>query len=159
MENYIMIDGVKIPLTDDQVKMMRSAPSPFKRVDGCYFWIDSSSNVVHSTDCNHKWDVARYSCANYCTDKKLLTQRALHETLNRLLWRFSMERGEGENPWDRSRWHYFIYLDHADNEFCTLPVQRSHGEGTIHFSSEKIAKRAIEEIVKPFMKAHPDFVW
>lgn len=35
MENYIMIDGVKIPLTDEQVKMMRTGASksnPFEEI-------------------------------------------------------------------------------------------------------------------------------
>ena len=29
----------------------------------------------------------------------------------------------------------------------------------VYFSSEKGAKRAIKEVVEPFMKEHPEFVW
>ena len=29
----------------------------------------------------------------------------------------------------------------------------------VYFSSEKGAKCAIEEVVEPFMKEHPEFVW
>ena len=31
--------------------------------------------------------------------------------------------------------------------------------GDVYFSSEEGAKRAIKEVVEPFMKDHPEFVW
>ena len=31
--------------------------------------------------------------------------------------------------------------------------------GCIYFYSKSIAQKAIEEIIRPFMKEHPDFIW
>ena len=30
---------------------------------------------------------------------------------------------------------------------------------TVYFYSREIAGKAIDEIIKPFMKEHPEFVW
>lgn len=163
MENYIMIDSVKIPLTDDQVKMMRSAKnkqSPFKRNRGkSYYSIGFNGEVYEDMDLDANEDCLSYKVANYCTDKNLMSQRALHETLNRLLWRFSMENGECENPWDGSHQHYSIFFHYDFRQFRVAEVYWSHYAGDIYFPSRAIAVRAIDEIVKPFIEAHPDFVW
>ena len=168
MENYIMLDGNKIPLTDEQVKMLRDSKkpekiekSPFERVDSnsTYFYIDDCGIVEEENVNCYLEDQYRHKVANYCTDKSLMIQRALHETLNRLLWRFSMENGEGENLWNCCNTHYEIYWSYdlaSFNISCNVTVK---SPTSIYFPTKEIANKAIDEIVIPFMEANPDFVY
>ena len=168
MENYIMLEGNKIPLTDEQVKMLRDSKkpekiekSPFERVDSnsTYFYIDDCGIVEEENVNCYLEDQYRHKVANYCTDKSLMIQRSLHETLNRLLWRFSMENGEGENLWNCCNTHYKIYWSYdlaSFNISCNVTVK---SPTSIYFPTKEIANKAIDEIVIPFMEANPDFVY
>ena len=168
MENYIILEGNKIPLTDEQVKMLRDSKkpekiekSPFERVDSNskYFYIDDCGIVEEENVNCYLEDQYRHKVANYCTDKSLMIQRALHETLNRLLWRFSMENGEGENLWNCCNTHYEIYWSYdlaSFNISCNVTVK---SPTSIYFPTKEIANKAIDEIVIPFMEANPDFVY
>lgn len=167
MENYIMLEGNKIPLTDEQVKMLRYSKkpekienSPFEKVDSnsTYFYIDDCGIVDEDFNC-YPDDKYRHKVANYCTDKSLMMQRALHETLNRLLWRFSMENGEGENSFDCNNAHYGIYwsYDHKSFDICCSRTIKS--SDSVYFPTKELANQAIDKIIKPFMKEHPEFVW
>ena len=168
MENYIMLEGNKIPLTDEQVKMLKDSKkpekiekSPFERVDSnsTYFYIDDCGIVEEENVNCYLEDQYRHKVANYCTDKSFMIQRALHETLNRLLWRFSMENGEGENLWNCCNTHYEIYWSYdlaSFNISCNVTVK---SPTSIYFPTKEIANKAIDEIVIPFMEANPDFVY
>ena len=163
MDNYIMFEGKKIPLTDEQVKIMlevETLKSPFKRVErgSIYYLIYSNGEAYHEFDVQSSIDDDRYKVANYCTDETLMTKRALHETLNRLLWRFSIENGEGENPWDGNHNHYDIYWSYNTESFEVIKCNYSKVINSVYFPSKELAQRAINEIVKPFMEAHPEFV-
>lgn len=163
--NYISINGKKIPLTNEQVEQIKSAgivkDNPFERVKRGqkYFLITTQGGVRPNLDFSAAEDNSRYNVANYCTDKKLLEQRALHETLNRLLWRFSMTHGGDEIDWNSNIDKYHICYDHNTNSIEIYCNDISQDLSTIHFKYEKTAEQAIEEIVKPFMKEHPEFVW
>ncbi len=168
MENYIMFEGKKIPLTDEQVEMLRGSKkpeevkkNPFERAhtEGEYYFIQYDGTVDSDTERHYMSDDNCFLAANYCTDMKMMEQRALHETLNRLLWRFSMENGEGENKWDCEHSHWVIKYVHDSGVFCTSWTTVVHLAGAIYFSTDELACRAIEEIIKPFMKEHPEFVW
>lgn len=163
MKNYIVFEGKKIPLTDEQVKIMlevETLKSPFERVErgSRYYLIYSNGEVHHDFDVQSPTDDNCYKVANYCTDETLMKQRALHETLNRLLWRFSIENGEGENPWDNRSNHWNIARN-CQNVIIPNSAYSRRAMGSVYFPSQKLAQRAIDEIVKPFMKEHPEFVW
>lgn len=172
MENYIMLEGKKIPLTDEQIEMLRDSKkpeeakkSPFERQLHCgdkYYAISERGIASEYTEVGNVYNRAHFAIANYCTDKQIMTQRALHEILNRLLWRFSMENG-GENPWGvyTSDGNYYITYDYdtRNPRFTVVFTWLYKINGTVYFSSEELAQQAIEEIVKPFMKKHPEFVW
>ena len=91
-----------------------------------------------------------------------MEQRAMHETLNRLLWRYSETHG-GDPAWTIGEYpefvhHYEICYDHSCKVFRTVSVVNGKCTG-IYFKDEKTAEAAIEEVVVPFMAAHPEFVW
>lgn len=164
--NYIQINGKKIPLTNEQVEQIKNAgivkDNPFERAKkrDFYYYIDVDGKLRKSKDVNTGSDNNCFDTANYCTDKKLLEQRALHEILNRLLWRFSMTHGGDEIEWsDNDTNKYRIYYNCRDNCFRTVDNAYCRDIVGIYFKDRQTAEQAIEEIVKPFMKEHPEFVW
>ena len=163
MENYLMLNGKRIDLTAEQIEtlMGKKVKDPFKRVKGGkYFYIDSDGKIEVEWDEMTELDNDRYLIGNYCTDRELMEQRALHETLNRLLWRYSMQHGGGEIEWGNcNEDKYSIYANHVVGAYDVSAAQFCAGEGTIHFHTKQLANAAIEEIVKPFMEKHPEFRW
>ena len=168
MENYLMLDGRKYELSPDLVNALRSVDpvpekkNPFERVKGdpknIYFAIDETGDVYDATDWGTINDNSRFAIANYCTDFALMRQRALHETLDRLLWRYSAEHGLASG-WDHSRFNYRIYRRMDNGEFVIENNATYKAQGAVYFCDEATARSAIEEVVKPFMAEHPDFVW
>lgn len=163
--NFISINGKKIELTDEQVKQIKEAgyikDNPFERVKkgGVYFYINAFGQVDTVKETCYYTDNKFYSIANYCTDRKLMEHRALHETLSRLLWRFSMTNGGDEIDWSKitNKWH--IYYDYNSKYFYTGVNQCQRKPTEIYFKDNETAEQAIEEIIKPFVKEHPEFVW
>ena len=164
MDNYLMLDGKKYELSPELANALLSCVepepekiSPFERhLNARYFYIDRYGNASgFYYDSHDGVDEKFYAVANYCTDKALMEQRAMHETLNRLLWRYSETHKEPKT----SSLLYHLYIRGEDGEVSfyscdgrTVPI-----DGT--FCSRATAEAAIEEIVKPFLASHPDFVW
>lgn len=170
MENYIMLDGQKFELDNALVGKLRATidnqklenekkRSPFKRQKKnlFYYFVDTYGRVCEDTDGHYELDDTLYKAANYCTDKNLMHQRALYETLNRLLWRFSMENGEGENSWNGINDHYEIYWSCSNEGFDICRNCHAKSLNAVYFPTRELAMKAIDEIIKPFMAKHLDF--
>ena len=164
MKNYIMLDGQEFELDNALAEKLRTTinnqRTPFERPKdkSFYYFIDVDGTISKDNDAHYEVDDALYKVANYCTNKNLMYQRALHETLNRLLWRFSMENDKGEISWDDIKEHYDIYWSRHSEDFEVCRNIRSKSLNSVYFSTNELAKKAIDEIVKPFMAEHPDFV-
>lgn len=163
MENYIVINGKKAELTKEQLKALGIEVERKNSFQRCkyekpYYVINSISSIDKITELGYSLNNKHYDIANYCTDKDLLQQQAYRETLNRLLWRFSMENDGDKIDWDKSltRKRVIIY-NHESGEWGIDSNSLCSKVGAVYFHSEQVAQRAIEEIVKPFMKSHPDF--
>lgn len=166
------IDGRRIELTDEQVEELlkdnehsmkkyfaRRPITQCKNENSKYYCIVAQGNVEGYYETGHSFDNKVYNVANYCTDEKLMQQRALHEILDRLLWRFSMENDGDKIDWDNHfQLKYSICFNHEDKEFLIRNNTYSQ-YGKIYFHSYRIAERAIKEIIEPFMKEHPEFIW
>lgn len=166
--NKIILDGKEYELSAELVEKIKAevaeqekAKNPFERcVDDryrYYYFIDACGEVSSLIDTRSRTDDAFYSAGNYCRDRAIIEQRALHETLNRLLWRYSETHG-GDAPWDGSQAHFYVCWE-MDSEFCTCTMCRHKDQGTVYFRKVETAQAAIEEVVVPFMAAHPEFVW
>lgn len=158
-ENYLMLNGKRIELTEEQVKTLtvEEKKNAFDRAENNgYYFITAKGTVKKLTDYHDNADTSMFSVANYCTDIALMEQRALHETLNRLLWRYSEEHG-GDSEWNGNNFHWSIVCHHEN--ISPIVVSTAKEDGVIYFKDEKTAQSAIDEIVKPFMKQHPEFVW
>lgn len=159
-ENYIVINGKRAELTEEQLKQLgivTEKKNPFARVKegDHYYIIECYGEVKRQTDIHgNARDNRFFDSGNYCTDKKIMEQRALHETLHRLLWRYSMEHKYKETP-D----YYTIRQNESGDWTSNMYSRRVMTFGEIAFDTREIAKSAITEIVEPFMKEHPEFVW
>ena len=140
--------------------VMTKKKSSFSRVGygNEYFTIQASGSVTTSVDTEGSVDCARFEVANYCTDKSLLEQRALHETLNRLLWRYSEEHG-GELSWDGNNQHCFIYYDYSNGRYGVDWQDTESHQGVVYFIDDDAAWGAIDDVLEPFISEHPEFVW
>ncbi|MDO4668965.1 MAG: hypothetical protein Q4A63_04020 [Butyricicoccus pullicaecorum] len=163
MENYIVINGKKAELTPEQLEKLGIVvkENPFERTPGeRYYAIYNTGEIGIETDVSHSSDILRYNVANYCLNKDLMKQRALHETLSRLLWRYSMTHDGDKIDWnDETIIKYSIYYNYDAKQFYVHGNLYNQLGGTIYFYSYNIAESAIEEIIEPFMKGNPDFVW
>lgn len=167
MENKIIIDGKEYELSAELAEKIKAEVAeqekkeaerlaeqgPFARAKSKpYFLINGVGKVSTLAEGATNMDDELYSIANYCRDKGLMEQRALHETLNRLLWRYSETNGGGEK-----RGGFFIYLSGMEDMRVGHCTYASCGD--VYFRKKEVAEAAIEEVVKPFMAAHPEFVW
>ena len=163
MENYLMLNGKRIELTAEQIETLvgKKEKDPFERVEhNCaYCFIDTDGKVEWENDVNISYDVERYEAGNYCTDKELMEQRALHVILNQQLWRYSMQHGGREIDWETDRQKWFVFYNWCSDAFdVTFTLEKSL-PGVAYFREYFTADAAIEEIVKPFMEKHPEFRW
>ena len=74
--------------------------------------------------------------ANCCTDMELMEQRALHETLNRLLWRYSEQHG-GDREWDGCNEHGYIAAKYPQMKFFVMAAAGSREIGAVDFADKQ----------------------
>lgn len=176
MENYIMIDGKKIVLTEEQVAQLRSTDSasraqsrfnPCDRTKGSYWYCMSDKDALVSVqirDDHDFFDDEMYNDnANYFNDKGFAMYVALNQLLYRKLLQYAYNNDIiDEHSGDDSYQHYYIVQRIVDGKntvtvnytWCdTLPC-------TVYFGTEEGAQKAIDEVVKPLMDKYPAFqVW
>ena len=137
-DNYAVINGKKIELTEEHLKALgvETQKNPFKMV---------AENI--------------YSKSNYFNAKEFAKQAALHQLLYRKLLKFAYDNGfEDTAKWDGVNPHWHIIYNRVNDVFITMKKLASK-DFTVYFSTEEGAERAIEEVVKPFVKEYPEFVW
>ena len=165
-ENYIVINGKRAELTEEQMKALGIEPeekrkNPFERVgsDDKYYYAIVSGDVLRRVDINDRTDRMLYNNINYFNDKRFANQVALHQLLYCKLLKFAYDNEcEDTAEWDEGNIHWAIRYDNNDGEFFAY-YQNRHKALGVYFSTEEGAERAIKEVVKPFMKEHPEFVW
>lgn len=162
-ENYIMLNGKRVDLTEDQIEKLgfKVEKDYFERLQNGqrYYYICGGGDVSSLADTGDSMDDKYYNVANYCTDISMMHQRALHETLSRLLWRFSMQNDGDKIDWkNRKSCKFHIYFDYNEQEFAVNQNSCYQMIECVYFNTRGIAQRAIDEIILPFMKKHPEFV-
>lgn len=163
-EIKLIIDGKEVRLTEEQLKQLgiKTKPNPFDRTNnpcGEYFYTDAFGDVgvgmeEYSDVWKHLWNAA-----NYFNDKRFANQVALRQLLDRKLLKFAYDNGiEDTVGWDGENTHWTIRYDDNHDKFFAYS-QEHYKARDVYFSSEDAASRAIKEVVEPFMKEHPEFVW
>lgn len=165
-ENYIVINGKKAELTEDQLAMLgldagAKRANPFERVTKgeVYFFVDLFGYVSSCPEVGDLSDLDLFDHCNYFNDKALATQVALHQLLYRKLLKFAYDNGfEDMAKWNGHNQHWSFRYSEFSKAFI-VHRQISYKSNEVWFSSEEGAKRAIREVVEPFMKEHPEFEW
>ena len=164
MENYLMLNGKRIDLTEEQIRTLglKTEKEDYFSRYGDYYYIGVTGDVFKDyEDENSSCNISkrRYNAGNYCKNEELLKQRALHEVLNRLLWRFSMENDADKIDWNRAENRYVICKRGDEAPRVVTIVSDTEKYMMNYFYSYSVATRALNEIVLPFMEKHPEFVW
>lgn len=163
-ENYAVINGKRIELTNEQVKALGiKRNNPFERANpdanDKYYYIRASGDVADYHDVNDDGDRLLYEASNYFNDEQFAEQVALHQLLYRKLLKFAYDNEcEDNQTWNDVNCHYYIGYNINEDQFYTdATVAFKHND--VWFCSRDSANRSIEEIIKPFMEEHPEFVW
>lgn len=162
-ENYIVINGKKAELTNEQMELLgiKVRKNPFERVskNESYYNISDKAHVACYTEEEDGVDQGLYNAVNYFNDKELAVQVALHQLLYRKLLKFAYDNGcEDTKEWDGNNIHWTIGYS-VDYEIFFMYSKALHKTQGVYFSSKEGTQRAIKEVVEPFMKEHPEFVW
>lgn len=166
MENYIVINGKKAELTEEQLKQLGievkvKKETLFTRHSNELYWsINAMGGVTGQHEYNADFDNALYDNVNYFNDYKFAEQVALHQLLYRKLLKYAWDNNAKDHEWDEVgvNPHYYIYFDSAKGHFIVGENHYCHSQN-IYFSSEKVAKQAIEDVIEPFTEEHPEFIW
>nr|DAJ55448.1 MAG TPA: hypothetical protein [Caudoviricetes sp.] len=162
MSNYAVINGKRVELTDEQVKALGiERTNPFKRAEpgDVYYKISEYGEIDDLTEAGDYTDNNLYEGLNYFNDDSVALQVALHQLLYRKLLKFAYDNGlEDDKPWDCDNKHYHVYYSHAYKTF-TAELNYEGKHAGVYFPSPEAAKRAIKEVIEPFVKEHPGFVW
>lgn len=126
-----------------------------------YIGIFPPINVITGQrDCNDNFDNTVYDNINYFNDSKFAQQLALHQLLNRKLLKYAYDNEAEDCEWNGVNLHYYIACDKmAHNRYFASYSNFLKDISTTYFSKKGIASQAIEDMVKPFIKEHPEFVW
>lgn len=99
-----------------------------------------------------------YDAVNYFIDEQFAQQVALHQLLYRKLLKFAYENDCEDREWGTTHEHWRIYYA-TDNDTFDIDTNDAFKYQGVYFSTREGAERAIEEVIKPFIKEHPEFVW
>lgn len=130
--------------------------NPFDRVNNNerYCFIDSNDEIHQECESNDSFDDELYERSNYFNNKDFAKQVMLHQLLYRKLLKFKLQR---DNPITRDRCYYI----NKDDKNVRVKVSdfKNKNCNCVYFNSWATADLAIEDIVKPFLEEHPDFIW
>lgn len=162
MNNYAMINGKRIELTDEQVKTLGiKRKNPFERVvkGNVYYRVSEYGEIGDLTEDGDYTDQYLYDGVNYFNDDSFANQVALHQLLYRKLLKFSYDNDcEDMQEWNKVNCHYYIsYSIDEDRFYADVTTSFKHED--VWFCSRDSANCAIKEVVEPFMKEHPEFMW
>lgn len=158
MENYIVINGKKAELTEEQLKALGipTTSSPFGALPGskaAFFISEYGVPGIVEADCS---DCVRLTkTTNIFNDSEYAYQVALHQELYRKLLKFRCELGEEGGVYPL----YYIVFMGSSRIASTHHTDEIKHFGEVYFNNPENAMRAKKEIVDPFLRKHPKFKW
>ena len=166
MDNYIVINGKKAELTEEQLKALgieikkkRNNPFNSELKDGDIYYYNTYSGITDKHYMEDARDHINMSHANSFNDRGFANQVYLHELLNRKLLKYAWDNEwEDKQKWNGAIKHYYIVRNEL-NKNLEVTFSYHKALNTVYFPSICTAKKAIEEVIKPFMEKHKDFVW
>lgn len=165
MENYIVINGKKTELTKEQleklgIKVPKKRNNPFDRadLDEDYFVVRENGTTGPRIEIFEDFDDWHYDNINYFNNKEFAEQMSLKWLLYRKLLKYSYDNDAKDSEWNVKNEHYTIYYDTYSSQFFAYNNNTCKTLG-VWFSKKSVANNAIEDVIEPFMKEHPEFRW
>ncbi len=167
-EIKLTIDGKEVRLTDEQAKVLKlelllkmKSSNPFERVEKHteYYCIKETGEIYDYYEDGDSFDNTLYSESNYFNDKNFANQVALHQLLYRKLLKYAYDNEYTDKEWDGTNVHVYIIYNSTKKNYDTRWTRDEKEPGTVYFKSTAWATAALNEVVMPFVKEHPDFVW
>lgn len=163
-ENYIVINGKKMDLTEEQLKALgiEARKNPFERVKNGreYYCINETGEISSYWDCGDSFDNILHAESNYFSDETFAHQVGLHQLLYRKLLKFAYDNeAEDRKQWNGFRFHPHIAYDIERKQYVVCQTSSQRELNTVYFDSIESTNLAIAEVVEPFIKEHPDFAW
>ena len=161
-ENYIVINGKRAELTEEQLEQLGIKVSNNKRwrgnLDEKYYCVDTFNQVSSLEDINSDYDTWLYDSHNYFKTREDAKKYARVLETEMLLRKYADKHNE-DMPWDGRCGHYFFYYNVVSNVICTDCYTCSKEAREIYFSSKEIARAAIEEIGKERIEEYLTYEW
>lgn len=161
-EIKLTVDGKEVQLTEEQLKLLGFGvrQNPFNRVatGAVYYNVNEYGEVVSYIENTDYTDQYLYDQVNYFNGEALAQQVALRQLLYRKLLKFAYENDCEDREWGTKHEHWRIYYD-TDSDKFDIDVNDAFKYQGVYFSTSRGAERAIDEVIKPFIKEHPEFVW
>lgn len=165
-EIKLTIDGKEVKLTDEQLKMLGIEPekkrkNPFERVteDEVYFQIGIDGDVFSLYEYGTTSDEDSVLCVNYFNDEAFAKQVALHQLLYRKLLKYAYDNEFEDEEWNGTNMHAYIIYNFTRKDYDIRWTRNEKEPGTVYFKTPTRATAALNEVVMPFVKEHPEFVW
>ena len=165
-EIKLTIDGKEIQLTDEQLKMLgveleKKRKNPFERVaeDEVYFQIGIDGDVFSLYEYGTTSDEDSVLCVNYFNDEQFAKQVALHQLLYRKLLKYAYDNEFEDEEWNGTNMHAYIIYNFTRKDYDIRWTRNEKEPGTVYFKTPTRATAALNEVVMPFVKEHPEFVW
>lgn len=162
-EIKLTIDGKEIQLTEEQLKALgtKVRKNPFDRIGNGdrFFAIDNMNGIQTCTEMSYARDEAYYNGINYFNDKQFANQVALHQLLYRKLLKYSYDNEFEDEEWNGTNMHAYIIYNFTRKNYDIRWTRDEKEPGTVYFKTPTRATAALNEVVMPFVKEHPEFVW
>ena len=157
--NQEIMDALEIGIEAISKKenLEKLSKTPFNRVNKKeqYCLIDTNDEIIVAREDNTTFDDKQYECFNYFSDKEFAKQVMLHQLLYRKLLKFKLARET--NNVDSTCFYINIRGDNLPYiEAIRIFHRNCNG---IYFNNSTIAHLALKEVVEPFLKEYPDFIW
>lgn len=162
----LTIDGKEVKLTDEQLKVLGieiegKRKNPFSKVavDDMYYFIRHFGDVDGYRQANDGEDDTLFNTANYFNDEKFAEQVALHQLLYRKLLKYAYDNEFEDEEWNGNNMHVYIIYNFTRKDYDIRLTRDEKEPGTVYFKTSTRATAALNEVVMPFVKEHPEFVW
>ena len=161
-ENYIVINGKKAELTEEQLKQLGIGLPKNKRWRGNlnekYYRVNTFNQVSSLRDVDSDDDTWLYDSHNYFKTREDANKYARVLKTEMLLRKYADEHNE-DMVWDGMRRHYFFYFNIGRNTVSIDYYTCSKEAREIYFSSREIAEAAIKEIGEDRIKEYLTYEW
>lgn len=148
-ENYIVINGKKAELTEEQLKQLGIEVGKDKRervkVGDVFFFVDGKGRIDSRFDNRFAISSYCYDTHNYFKTKEEAEEYAEVLEIKRQLMKFADEHNGADSS--QRKWFITYHTNSLDGIALSSSVNTRNAE-TIYFSSKEIAQQAIDTIGK-----------